>query len=63
MKYALLPRPYPVFLPYWFESIPQKNKKMNTRLESIQLAIPLDNSNKEDLSEYGINLKKINYIE
>jgi hypothetical protein len=79
MKYALLPRPYPVFLPYWFESIPQKNKNINTRLESIQLAIPLDNppssppetSSGQALSEggetggllYGIKLKKINYIE
>ena len=62
-KYALLPRPYPIFLPYWFESIPPENKSVNIRLESIQFAIPLDNIKKEDLSEYGIKLKKINYIE
>ena len=63
VKYALLPRPYPVFLPYWFESVPHKNKNIDTRLESIQFAIPLDNTKKEDLSEYGIKFKKINYIE
>jgi hypothetical protein len=26
-KFALLPRPYPTFLPYWFESIPNSNSK------------------------------------
>jgi hypothetical protein len=39
------------------------NKNPNINLESIQLAIPLDNINGKDLGNYGIKLKKINYIE
>jgi len=58
-KYALLPRPYPTFLPYWFDSEPQLNK--NPKIESIQIAIPLPEPGK-DLNNYGIKLKKIFFI-
>ena len=61
-KYALLPRPYPTFLPYWFESAPQTNEiDKNLKLESIQIALPLPEPGKE-LNSYGIKLKKINFI-
>jgi hypothetical protein len=72
VKYALLPRPYPVFLPYWFESTPPMNKNINNRrIKSIQFAIPLDNPPSSPLYQrgetggllFGIKLKKINYIE
>ena len=60
-KFALLPRPFPTFLPYWFESVPQPNSFSNLKPESIQIAIPLPDPGRE-LSEYGIKLKKINLI-
>ena len=58
-KFALLPRPYPTFLPYWFESEPRENK--NPKIESIQIAIPLPEPG-EDLNNYGIKIKKIFFI-
>ena len=57
-KYALLPRPYPTFLPYWFESTPPLNSNINLKPESIQISIPLPEPGKE-LNNYGIKLKKI----
>ncbi|OGU74235.1 MAG: hypothetical protein A2V93_08035 [Ignavibacteria bacterium RBG_16_34_14] len=60
-KFALLPRPYPTFLPYWFESIPQSNKIKSLKLESIQISIPLPELD-EGLNNYGIKLKKIYLI-
>lgn len=43
-KSALLPRPYPTFLPYWFEPEVDHSLNMN-RLENIQLLLlPEDNS-------------------
>ncbi len=62
-KFALLPRPYPTFLPYWFESVPPKEAMTrNLRIESIQLAIPLPEAGKE-LKDYGVKLKKITFLE
>ena len=62
LKYALLPRPYPTFLPYWFESVPQINTiQKNLKLESIQIALPLPEPGKE-LNNYGIKLKKISFV-
>ena len=61
-RYALLPRPYPTFLPYWFESTPQLNTgNNNLKLESIQIALPLPEPGK-DVNDYGIKLKKINFV-
>lgn len=40
-KYALLPRPYPTFLPYWYESKPTTTQSENLKPESIQIGIPL----------------------
>ena len=61
-KYALLPRPYPTFLPYWFESIPQDNlNEKNPKPESIQIALPLPEPG-NDLNNYGIKLKKISFV-
>ncbi len=62
LKYALLPRPYPTFLPYWFESVPQLKTIKNPKLESIQISIPLPELGKE-LNNYGIRLKKIYFID
>lgn len=63
LKYALLPRPYPTFLPYWFESVPQADAIIkNPRLESIQISVPLPEPGKE-LNNYGIKLKKISFLE
>jgi hypothetical protein len=61
LKYALLPRPYPTFLPYWFESIPQSNISENPKLESIQISIPLNESGIE-LNNYSIKLKNVYLI-
>ena len=62
-RYALLPRPYPTFLPYWFESTPQLNTgNKNLKLESIQIALPLPEPGK-DVNDYGIKLKKISFVE
>jgi hypothetical protein len=62
LKYALLPRPYPTFLPYWFESVPQINTiQKNLKLGSIQIALPLPEPGKE-LKNYGIKLKKISFV-
>ncbi|MGE5796497.1 MAG: hypothetical protein ACM34N_06920, partial [Ignavibacteria bacterium] len=62
-KFALLPRPYPTFLPYWFESVPPKNATThNLRIESMQLAIPLPEAGKE-LKDYGVKLRKITFLE
>ncbi len=62
LRYALLPRPYPTFLPYWFESVPQKNSvDKNLKLESIQIALPLPEPDK-GLNNYGIKLKKISFV-
>ena len=63
LKYALLPRPYPTFLPYWFQSIPQQDADTkNLELESVQIAVPLPKAG-TDLNNYGIKLSKISYIE
>lgn len=44
IKYALLPRPYPTFLPYWYKANDNENyvESKNVRLEFIQIAIPLN---------------------
>jgi len=44
IEYALLPRPYPTFLPYWYKSSSKENylESENARLEFIQIAIPLN---------------------
>ena len=61
-EYALLPRPYPIFLPYWFESVPHANEiDENPKLESVQIALPLPEPG-NDLNNYGIKLKKISFI-
>lgn len=59
MQYALLPRPYPTFLPYWFSTSQLKNTNELIRLESIQIAIPLsgEESNIHDV----IKIKQIKY--
>jgi hypothetical protein len=62
-KFALLPRPYPTFLPYWFESVPPKEARTgNLRIESIQIAFPLPEEGQE-LKDYGVKLKKITFLE
>ena len=61
-KFAILPRPYPTFLPYWFESIPQTNSTNHIlKPESIQIALPLPEPGTE-LDKYGIRLKKIYFV-
>jgi hypothetical protein len=57
-NFALLPRPYPTFLPYWFESNPVTGAAKNLKVESIQIAIPLPEPNKE-MDNFGIKLKNI----
>jgi len=44
IEYALLPRPYPTFMPYWYKSSNKENyvESENARLEFIQIAIPLN---------------------
>jgi hypothetical protein len=62
-KFALLPRPYPTFLPYWFESMPPNEAAAgNLKIESIQIAIPLPEAGKE-LKDYGVKLRKISFLE
>jgi len=39
--HPLLPRPYPIFLPYWYESNPSIEPTTYFKVESIQIAIPL----------------------
>jgi len=59
-KYALLPRPYPTFLSYWFLSNGVKPNSKKLKLESIQFAIPLD---KIDVNlNDGIKIKPIKII-
>ncbi|MBI2416958.1 MAG: cellulase family glycosylhydrolase [Ignavibacteriales bacterium] len=60
-RYALLPRPYPLFMPYWFSTASINAKNNSPRLESIQFAIPLTGSVKNNAP--GIAIKKIVYIE
>ncbi len=57
-RYALLPRPYPTFLPYWYESDPKQNKNTYLKPESIQIAIPFPKKGRE-LNGYGFKLKSI----
>jgi hypothetical protein len=57
IKYALLPRPYPTFLPYWFTTDQLKNQNEKLKLESIQIAIPLPETGTE-LND-GIKIKQI----
>lgn len=59
MQYALLPRPYPTFLPYWFSTLQLKNKNEKLKLESIQIAIPLLDLGTE--INGGIKIKQIKY--
>jgi hypothetical protein len=59
MQYALLPRPYPTFLPYWFSTSQLKMKNERLKIESIQIAIPL--SQAEDELKDGIKIKQIKY--
>jgi hypothetical protein len=59
MQYALLPRPYPIFLPYWFSTSQLKIKNEKLKLESIQIAIPLLDLGTEINS--GIKIKQIKY--
>lgn len=64
IKYALLPRPYPTFLPYWFSTEQLKSTPMGLqanndklKLESIQIAIPLPETGTE-LND-GIKIKQV----
>ena len=59
MQYALLPRPYPTFLPYWFSTSSLDNVDKIIKLESVQIAIPLlgDDVNVQDV----IKIKQIKY--
>lgn len=59
-KYALLPRPYPLFQPYWFSGELLKSGTEKLKLESIQIAIPLNNHD-INLND-GIKIKKIKLI-
>ena len=59
MQYALLPRPYPTFLPYWFSTQQLKIKNEKLKLESIQIAIPLSQAEVE--LKDGIKIKQIKY--
>jgi hypothetical protein len=61
LKYALLPRPYPTFLPYWFESVPESSVNEIPKLESIQISIPLTEPGNE-LNNYSIKLKNMYLI-
>ncbi|QQS36994.1 MAG: cellulase family glycosylhydrolase [Ignavibacteriales bacterium] len=56
-KYALLPRPYPTFLPYWYDSKPTTQSE-NLKPESIQIVIPLPGTNGEQ-ENYSIKIKNI----
>ncbi|MHA2099209.1 MAG: cellulase family glycosylhydrolase [Candidatus Kariarchaeaceae archaeon] len=60
-KFALLPRPYPTFLPYWFDSVLNSNSNTVLNPESIQISFPLQEPGVE-LDDYGIKLKKIYFI-
>ncbi len=57
IQYALLPRPYPTFLPYLFTTSQLENHNEKLRLESIQIAIPLPETGTE-LND-GIKIKQI----
>ncbi|NWF88898.1 MAG: hypothetical protein HXY50_05475 [Ignavibacteriaceae bacterium] len=57
-NYALLPRPYPTFLPYWYVSNFIADSARKPKLESIQIAIPLPEP-KIELKEFGIKIKSI----
>jgi hypothetical protein len=60
-NFALLSRPYPTFLPYWYESNPSSDPMKNLKVESVQIAIRLPEPGKE-LNNYGIKIKKISLI-
>ncbi|MBK7228519.1 MAG: cellulase family glycosylhydrolase [Ignavibacteriales bacterium] len=57
IQYALLPRPYPTFLPYLFTTSQLENHNEKLKLESIQIAIPLPETGTE-LND-GIKIKQI----
>ncbi|MFZ1517926.1 MAG: hypothetical protein WAU11_04085 [Ignavibacteriaceae bacterium] len=61
MQYALLPRPYPTFLPYWFSTSQLKMKNEKLKLESIQIVIPFPEDDGSPID--GIKIKQIKYLE
>lgn len=61
MQYALLPRPYPTFLPYWFSTSQLKMINEKLKLESIQIAIPFPEDDGSPID--GIKIKQIKYLE
>lgn len=58
IDYALLPRPYPIFQPYWFSSTQITTENKNIKLESVQIAIQLNQLDADD----GIKIKEIKLI-
>ena len=57
-KTVLLPRPYPTFLPYYFESI-QNNALVLRDIESIQVSIGPEISKEERSQKLGIAITRI----
>lgn len=61
IRFALMQRPYPVFLPYWYEASNQaENSRIPIHPEFIQIAFPVE---KDSKSNYGIKLRKISLYE
>ncbi|MCF8259841.1 MAG: glycoside hydrolase family 5 protein [Melioribacteraceae bacterium] len=63
IKYALLPRPYPKFLPYWFQLTGDTNViNSNPKLNLIQFAIPLENESVNKNINTKIEIGKISVV-
>lgn len=57
-RMALLPRPYPTFLPYWFE--PETNKSLDlSKIENIQLLLVPENNTQRINKKAGFSVTDI----
>ncbi|MEX2477151.1 MAG: hypothetical protein WD357_01865 [Gracilimonas sp.] len=59
-KMALLPRPYPTFLPYWFEPTSDQSLDMN-EVENIQLLLVPENNTQRINREAGFQVTGIRF--
>lgn len=63
IRFALLPRPYPVFLPYWFNLNGEIETGFNhAKLEFIQIALPLIGIENGKKLNTSLGIKKISAI-
>ncbi|MBN2349583.1 MAG: cellulase family glycosylhydrolase [Bacteroidales bacterium] len=58
-RLVTLPRPYPGFLPYYFESSPKKSELTISAIESLQISIGPGLSEDQLNMDYGLQIKTI----